>query len=571
MKFLADLISDEKVANIDELLNKELNNVDDIKFKSQKKNLAQKLSTIFDGYFLDGFIHHNCGNFLSRSLTAYVISKQFDMPTEEAAMYITDDSNDFGIDAIYSFGHRLYVYQTKFSKSISRNDIKEVKEGIHNILALDEKCSFFNEHIKARKNELTKILLDDDLKIVPVIVFFGHDLSSDVKNFLNNEIIQNTEYADFVAPYIVVNNETIFEYELKNQKIDEVFTLDRYFFRNEPVVMYAGCIKISFLKELYLRHKNALFSKNIRLLVQNSQINRQITNTLILESDKFLYYNNGITFVCDNIKVLPSSASSSTIKTLRLENLSIVNGAQTVHSCSNVDDIPDNALIQVRIIETKSLLNNDDFSLKITRYNNSQNAVSDMDLSTLDTVHYEIKKEFIKNGFYYLYRTGENIIDSEKTITFEDLMVSLGCFYGHARLVKNNKGELWSNTKLYSDLLKIKNYELFLCLCRIKKSTDNIIEKIKNENGFIVHWNRLILQLVYQKLGISPKNMEFSEEKIKETIIDIFSKIQEVIEQKAKHKNIYHRQLRSYEEVTDYILGNNNTSETIEEQYAFPF
>ena len=145
--------------------------------------------------------------------------------------------------------------------------------------------------------------------------------------------------------------------------------------------------------------------------------------------------------------------------------MSIVNGAQTVLSSASVENISDQALVQVRIIEaSEGASQNNNLSLMITKFNNSQNSVSAMDLRTLDPIHIEIKKFFIKHGQYYFYKTGETQ-NKAKYITFEDLMISLGCFYEQSQTVKQNKGELWSNTKLYNDLLKTKDLQLYLLLC----------------------------------------------------------------------------------------------------------
>ncbi len=573
MKTLSDLVQYKGLESIAQLIETEVKSLSNIKFKSQKKNLAQKLNSIFNGYFLENFKKQEYGNFLSRALTAYILMKEFHIPENEAALHITDDTNDMGIDAIYYFNHNLYLFQTKFSNSISRDNIKDIKMGIHAILSLDDSLDTLNQHIQNKKYDLQKILLDDELKIVPVIVFFGQQIPNEITSFLTEEILNNSEYGEFIEKYIIINNEKIFEYEIQPRNVTEIFTLDRYFYRDTPIKMYVGCIKISYLKQLYQKYQNNLFSKNIRFLVDNSAINKKIKETLIEEADKFIYYNNGITFVCDNIKVLASSASSNNLKTLKVENLSIVNGAQTVLSCASVENITDDALVQIRIIETSLQPIENGLSFKITRFNNSQNSVSAMDLRTLDPIHDEIKKFFIKNNFYYTYRTGE-YSENISNISFEDLMIALGCFYGYSRIVKNNKGELWSNDKLYLELLSLKNLPLFLALCEIKLLVDKEIENIlKDErNKFIIHWNRLILELVFKKNNISIGNFLFEKNKISRAVDEIVYKINEFIDIKNKNRNLYHRQQNSYEEIKKFIFTNSLSTETEQLELNFlPF
>lgn len=561
MKYLAELSTEVGFSSVDDMVDSEIQKINDIRFKTVKKNMALKLNQLFDGFFLESFDRYTYGNFLSRALTAYVISKKFNIPEVESATYITDDVNDFGIDAIYFFNNILYLFQTKFSKSLDPEEIRKIKEGIKRILSFDDNISVFNSHILKRKNEINKILLIDDIKIVPVIIFYGQQVSPDVKNFFYNEIKNNQEYGDFIDSYQIITNEDIFEYEVKPNNITEVFTLDKFFERNLPVKMYAGCIKISFLKVLYSKYKERLFNKNIRFFIEESNINKGIKDTLTNEPENFIYYNNGITFVCDKIKEMALGATSDNIKTLKLTNMSIVNGAQTVISSSSIQDIPDEALVQIRIIETPP--ESDKLSLKITQFNNSQNRVSAMDLRTLDPIHLEIKKYFIQNGYYYHYKTGEKIIP-ENGFNFEDLMVSLGCFFGHSLIVKNNKGELWENYKLYTDLLLIRNYQVFLILCIIKKSVDIKLENYIKILPFLIHWNRLVLELVFKKMNINLEtkldniNLDSIDEILK-TITDmIFCYVQD----NEKHTNIFHRQKGSYDEIRNYILKKENPLST---------
>lgn len=568
---LSELCIAKNVKNIDELLDKELSDIKDIRYKTQKKVLAQKLNNLFDGYFLDNYRSKNYGNFLSRALTAYTISKKFDIPIEEAATYITDDNHDFGLDAIYCYNNKIFVFQTKFSPSLKRKDIAEIKDGLRMLLSLEDNIDKFNIHIQHRTDEIRRFLLVDDIQIIPILIFLGNQVSSDVMNFMEQEIKHNKEYGEFIGHYEIINNEKIFDYEVAHKNITCIFTLDKFFTRTKPVAMYAGCIKVSFLKVLYQKYGDALFSKNIRLLVEDSNINKGIKDTLINEPENFLYYNNGITFICDKISTLADSASSSNIKNLKIENMSIVNGAQTVLSSASVENISDQALVQVRIIEaSEGASQNNNLSLMITKFNNSQNSVSAMDLRTLDSIHIEIKKFFIKHGQYYFYKTGETQ-NKDKYITFEDLMISLGCFYEQSQTVKQNKGELWSNTKLYNDLLKTKDLQLYLLLCLVKKQVDIDIQKYIKQDGFLVHWNRLILELVYKKLDIQRDcDFETIKNKIDPQIKQIANSIIKYIEENNKYRNIFHRQSQSYQELKDYII-NGKTNEHNNKQMIFDF
>ena len=133
MKTLKDFFTKGGISSIEELVEKELSGIKE-PFKTQKKQVISKLNDIFNGYFLDGFQNKLYGNFLSRALTAYVISNKFGLDYHEATKCITDDKLDYGIDAIYIENETIYIFQTKFSKSVDTNDLRSLKDGIAKLL-----------------------------------------------------------------------------------------------------------------------------------------------------------------------------------------------------------------------------------------------------------------------------------------------------------------------------------------------------------------------------------------------------------------------------------------------------
>ncbi len=72
----------------------------------------------------------------------------------------------------------------------------------------------------------------------------------------------------------------------------------------------------------------------------------------------------------------------------------------------------------------------------------------------------------------------------------------------------------------------------------------------------MIHWNRLILELSYKKLNIQ-KGTRFEDVqlKIEFVVSDISEKIVKYIKENGKLLHIYHRQSGSYQEIRNYILG----------------
>lgn len=115
----------------------------------------------------------------------------------------------------------------------------------------------------------------------------------------------------------------------------------------------------------------------------NVKINRAILSTAS-DSDQaknFLFYNNGLTFVCDDLAFRSTRES----KRVRLKNAQIVNGCQTataLHEASVRGTLQESAEVFVRLIQ----LPDTDFVTAVTRNTNSQNAVSASDLVGSDPI-----------------------------------------------------------------------------------------------------------------------------------------------------------------------------------------
>ena len=79
------------------------------------------------------------------------------------------------------------------------------------------------------------------------------------------------------------------------------------------------------LYDLYEKHKNALFSANLRDFLGSRKATRNVNNTIKTtvesESGVFYIFNNGITIVCN--KAIYEN------ETLKIHGISVVNGAQT--------------------------------------------------------------------------------------------------------------------------------------------------------------------------------------------------------------------------------------------------
>lgn len=183
--------------------------------------------------------------------------------------------------------------------------------------------------------------------------------------------------------------------ENNHLKIDKPF--EAHVFNIRPKTIY----------NLVERYGVSLFEKNVRNPLNSSSINAEIKNSLLNNPSYFWYYNNGITAIS---RLIPSISNQA--ESFEVVGLQIINGAQTAYSVylAYLDASPEQreiidaeAKITLRLLKSGGK----DFDLKVTRYTNSQNPVSDRDFWSSDDVQEKIQEYFYDTSVWYERRSGE--------------------------------------------------------------------------------------------------------------------------------------------------------------------
>lgn len=188
----------------------------------------------------------------------------------------------------------------------------------------------------------------------------------------------------------------------------------------------------------------SIFEKNIREYLGTNPINNGIVETLKSESERknFMYYNNGITIVCEKIKT-SSIDTASGLRVLPLVNPQIVNGCQTVNSIKKVlENLTEptvradykNVYVMVKALVVDDMDNprNKSFYRNVVRYTNKQNAILEKAFVSNMDAFYRIQEEFEKRGFLLLvkpsdkntYKTSLNKADRASLIQKANITVS---------------------------------------------------------------------------------------------------------------------------------------------------
>src|ERR1700693_4489900 len=116
----------------------------------------------------------------------------------------------------------------------------------------------------------------------------------------------------------------------------------------------------------------------------NTDVNDAIVDTLKNHSENFLYFNNGITLLCSELKKQPLGGKSKDSGVLECRGASIVNGAQTVGSIIHAlspHGSNSTARVLVRLISLEDCPA--DFGSDLTRAANTQNRIEKKDFAAL--------------------------------------------------------------------------------------------------------------------------------------------------------------------------------------------
>ncbi len=209
-----------------------------------------------------------------------------------------------------------------------------------------------------------------------------------------------------------------------------------------------------FLKELHDGYgEDRLFSANVRSYLGSNKrdlsINDRIKETAKNDAGNFFVYNNGVTALVHDFSFKEIDGQPALGVLQSITGISIVNGAQTTGSISNIKGIvDDNLKIGVRFIK----VNNEEQIQAITLSNNSQNKVLRSDFRSSDPIQCRLRNEFAKSKDS-LYTGGlrKSLTPSQKIILFPTDTVAqvLIAFHDHPTNAYHNKKDIWDDDALY--------------------------------------------------------------------------------------------------------------------------
>jgi hypothetical protein len=394
-------------------------------------------------------------NFLSKALAAFAIQVHAKVSPDVAAASITDGDKDNGIDAFYfhEATHVLWLVQSKFIQDGSgQPDLKDVAlfpVGVRMLLAgeLDR----FNKFFTDRRAELDKALSDADLRVKLVLVDTGTDfaddrvtLFEDLKLELNK--VDGVEYLSFDHFNLALVHEEITE-TFARKPINETLTIRQWGMVTTPYKSCYGQIPASRLAELYAANDDKLVERNIRKFRGLTVVNERIAETIANTPEDFFYLNNGVTAICRRLDIVPVSRNNRDAGQFVIEDLSIVNGAQTVGTIASQLSKAKPAkdpLVFIKIVSLEQ--GQEGFGDRVTRSTNFQNRVERVDFVALDPEQERLRRTMLLSSINYHYKKDDESIERDGQNFFvEEATVALACLGNIDNLVplKREPGEFW--------------------------------------------------------------------------------------------------------------------------------
>ncbi|MDI9858010.1 AIPR family protein [Flectobacillus roseus] len=459
--------------------------------------------------------------FLTRALAAYALTIEAVADIDTATSSITDGFDDNGIDAIYynRSAKILWLVQSKYIHSgvggIDNGDVEKFTKGVKRLIDADLKK--FNSKVNNKKDEILEALDDSTVKIQIIFAYTGKKLSThnldSITELLDeqNETEELLMFTDFNIDKVYKGLET----GGGIAPINEDITILNWGHIEQPFKSYYGQIAGTDLGNLWDKYGRRLFTENIRNFLGVSTVNDEIIKTIKTEPDNFIYFNNGITILCESIKKKPLGGADKLVGAFKCNGISVVNGAQTLGSIGSLHTSNPNELSKVKVMVKFISLEDspEGFGQRITIATNTQNKVEKKDFVSLDTEQARLKIELkLENIEYHYKRTNERIIVDENNYLLEEVGFSLASLFNnvdYSTMVKKESGRLWEDVSKqpYTDLFNqntsahkiIKAVRIYRY---ISKKMDEMASKVEGRERSIYRYgNSFITHIICQKIN----------------------------------------------------------------------
>src|SRR6185369_9584305 len=268
--------------------------------------------------------------FYSRALAAYSLHIITSASVDAAANAVVDAYDDNGIDAIYHDESQstLYLVQSKFIQAGTgepdTGDLRKFKDGIIDLI--EEKTERFNDKVQNKAQSIKDAFSNSQIKLNIILAYTGKgflDHNQNIISDLINELNESTEWAYFTDFNLKTAHSTL-NIVLAGKPIDSEISLSNWGAIDEPYPTYYGQISAFDLAQLWKHNRKNLFIDNIRSFIGMSEINSGILKTIEKEPENFIYLNNGVTALCNEVTPLPAKTVGKTTGLFDCKGITII-------------------------------------------------------------------------------------------------------------------------------------------------------------------------------------------------------------------------------------------------------
>ncbi|MHC5225053.1 AIPR family protein [Ignatzschineria sp. LJL83] len=406
------------------------------------KLLCNELESKFQGEIIGEGTNEGAkkSNFLTKALCAYFLHAYADADIHQAAKSIVDGREDNGIDAIFiDSDNIIWLLQSKYIKNGNQEpDLGDVTKFTKNgvIDLLDMRFERFATISSQLRSQIEHALDQPDVQVKGVLVHTGNVLHEDrTRQFADIE----KDYNDDTRPEYIKFHDfglqkmiNLFLQQRNQVEINESnIVLENFGKKTQPYIAYYGVMDAKDLCVVGRRYGEQLVDRNIRVYKGSTKVNKEIEYTLLNDTNNFFYFNNGITFLCTDIREKPPVSRNRKKGVFDVKGLSVINGAQTVGTIASKKESyyqGKNIKVLVTFIKLDDL--NSSVSQKITEYRNLQNNVDLKDFSSLDEKQQRWSEILNISGLNYIIKSSsENIALTDTVLTLKEVARYLACFY----------------------------------------------------------------------------------------------------------------------------------------------
>lgn len=467
-------------------------------------------------------------NINKKKSAAFVIlcmSTCLDIPIEEAAELLTDGGNDAGVDGLHigevDDGEFLVtIFQGKYKIKNLDGDANFPENGVQKavntvqVLFDPYRKVTLNDKIAPKIEEIRSLIRDAYIPNVRVILCNNGAVWTDQAGDWIDEA--KKDYGDMVD-FVHFNHDSIVNILQRSKKVDATVMMNGQAIIEDMNYMrvLVGRVSVQEIQRLFNEYGDKLLERNIRRYpgLHSNRVNSAIHETLSNsdKSDKFYFYNNGITVVCDKFDY---NAFQKSDYQVQIKNMQVINGGQTCKTIQETlnkgltNEVGESAYVMIRVYQLAEI--NKEFVRDITYATNSQNPVDLRDLHSNDEMQKQLETGISGLGYTYK-RQREEGGGGSNTITSSIVAESvLAIWRKRPHQAKFRRKEHFG--KLYNDIFKDLNAAQALLSVLIFRTVENQRKRPKDSNPpeFLPYASHYISMLIGRAL-LEDQNISLKE------------------------------------------------------------